>query len=115
MPGWLVEGEVFVDGSSFSTQHGGLRRAGWAVTSCNDDGSFRCGMYGAVPLPWSLTQSSREAEDDAFPASDGSLTVVSDCAGAIGRARNASKALSLMNPNRHVWESWWRKHGESAS
>ena len=93
----MSDGEVFVDGSiSVLTQRGGLRRAGWSVICINGDGSFRCGMYGAVPLAWSLSQSFRDAGDYAFhmlarfsvePSVDGSLAVFSWTALARSRAR----------------------------
>ena len=41
---------MFVDGSSFYTVHGGLRRAGWAVVCINDDGSFIVRDVWSCPL-----------------------------------------------------------------
>eukprot|EP00959_Pyramimonas_sp_CCMP1952_P450354 9429545-Pyramimonas_sp.AAC.1 len=49
------------------------------------------------------------------PATDGPLTVMSECTGAIGCATCASRAPSPSNPNRHCLVHWWAKHGASAT
>eukprot|EP00975_Prorocentrum_lima_P056873 11932769-Prorocentrum_lima.AAC.1 len=56
---------VCTDGAALEPSNPAVRRAGWAVTSPKQDGSF-VACFGPLPLQEAPAQTVREAEDYAL-------------------------------------------------
>ncbi|CAK0854014.1 unnamed protein product [Prorocentrum cordatum] len=60
-----LNGKLYLDGSALEPQFGALRRAGWAIAQCDDDGNLVAGVHGTVRRDLCPQQTAKDGEDFA--------------------------------------------------
>ncbi|CAK0861013.1 unnamed protein product, partial [Prorocentrum cordatum] len=60
-----LNGALYLDGSALEPQFGALRRAGWAIAQCDDDGNLVAGVRGSVMRDLCLQQTAKDGGDFA--------------------------------------------------
>ncbi|CAK0803810.1 unnamed protein product, partial [Prorocentrum cordatum] len=104
-----LNGKLYLDGSAVDPQFGSLRRAGWAIAQCDDDGNLIAGVYGTVRRDLCPQQTARDGEDFAVwmlvnyagPAVE---EVNIDCNGTVECLRRGlAYATGPTKVNAHLW------------
>ncbi|CAK0901715.1 unnamed protein product, partial [Prorocentrum cordatum] len=57
-----LNGKLYLDGSALEPQFSALRRAGWAIAQCDDDGNLAAGVYGTVRRDLCPQQAAKDGE-----------------------------------------------------